>query len=85
MSPRDLHHMLEGLVDGYELVLAGPGPVNPSDDPLQRAWREAELEARAAYDAWSASRAADDFAIYRACAGRADAAQDALASARSRL
>jgi hypothetical protein len=80
MSPRRLHHMLEGLVDGCELVLAGHGP----DDPLERAWRDAEQEAGAAYHAWAASHAADDFAVYRACAGRADAAQDALAAARSR-
>ena len=84
MSPRHLHNMLEGLFDGRELVFAGHDPVNPTDDPLHRAWREAELESRAAYDAWSASRAAEDFAVYRACAGRADAAQDALAVARSR-
>ena len=49
------------------------------DEPLLDAWREAEREARAAYCAWSASRAGDDFIVYRACAARADAAQDALA------
>ena len=83
MSPRRLHDMLEGLLDGGDLVLAGHGPIHHDDDPLMRAWREAEREAREAYDAWAASRHGDDFLIYRVCAARADAAQDALARSRS--
>ena len=80
MSPRRLHDMLDGLVDGRELVLADHGPLDYDDDPLRRAWREAEHEARQAYDAWAASRHGDDFVTYRAFAARADAAQDALAA-----
>jgi hypothetical protein len=43
------------------------------------AWRTAEAEAVRAYEAWRSSRSAEDYAVYRACAARADAAQDALA------
>jgi hypothetical protein len=49
------------------------------DEGLHGAWAIAEAEAVRAYEAWRASRSADDYAIYRACASRADAAQDALA------
>ena len=80
MSPRRLHEMLEGLVDGHDLVLAGHGPRDHDDHPLLRAWRQAAHEAREAYDAWTASRHRDDFISYSACAARADAAQDALAA-----
>jgi hypothetical protein len=49
------------------------------DDGLHGAWAIAEAEAVRAYQAWTASRSAGDYAVYRACAARADAAQDALA------
>jgi hypothetical protein len=49
------------------------------DDGLHGAWAIAEDEAVRAYETWCASRRADDYAVYQACAARADAAQDALA------
>jgi hypothetical protein len=49
------------------------------DDGLYGAWRIAEAEAVRAYETWRVSHAAEDYAVYRACASRADAAQDALA------
>jgi hypothetical protein len=49
------------------------------DDGLHGAWAIAEAEAVRAYETWRASRSAEDYAVYRACAARADAAQDALA------
>jgi hypothetical protein len=49
------------------------------DEGLYGAWRIAEAEAVRAYAAWAGSHSADDYAAYRACAARADAAQDALA------
>ena len=49
------------------------------DDGLHGAWAIAEAEAVRAYKVWTTSRSADDYAVYRACAARADAAQDALA------
>jgi hypothetical protein len=76
MSPRQFNDLLGGLLDGGVLVIEGTG------DPLLRAWRGAEDEAVRAYETWRASRRAEDFAVYRACAARADAAQDALAARR---
>ena len=52
----------------------------PVDDPVLGAWTEAEADARAAYDAWRLNRERDSYVAYRACADRADAAQDALAA-----
>jgi hypothetical protein len=49
------------------------------DEGLHGAWAIAEAEAVRAYEAWRASRRAEDYAAYLACAARADAAQDALA------
>ena len=49
------------------------------DEGLHGAWAIAEAEAVRAYETWRRSRSADDYAAYRACAARADAAQDALA------
>jgi hypothetical protein len=76
MSRRHLEDLLGGLMEGGVLVVA-PGA---GGDPLLAAWREAAAEARRAYAAWRASHRGDDFAVYRACAARADAAQDALAA-----
>jgi hypothetical protein len=44
------------------------------------AWRIAADEARAAYADWRARRDRDSYAVYRACADRADAAQASLAA-----
>ena len=77
MSPRRLTDLLAGLCDGGDLVLAARG----ATDPLLVAWRAAESEAVRAYEHWRRTRHGDDHAVYRACAARADAAQDALAAA----
>jgi hypothetical protein len=71
MSP---HELFTDLYDLAELVLGGP-----VDDPLMAAWIEAEADARAAYNAWRLDSERDSYVAYRACADRADAAQDALA------
>ena len=49
-------------------------------DELAYAWRVAQDEAVAAYDAWRDSPGADDYAVYRAAQDRADQAQDTVAS-----
>jgi hypothetical protein len=49
------------------------------DEGLHGAWKIAEAEAVRAYETWRASHRAEDYSVYRACAARADAAQDALA------
>jgi hypothetical protein len=48
-------------------------------DQVYAVWTVARAEANLAYDAWQATRSAEDYAIYRAAEDRADAAQDALA------
>jgi len=71
MSPRRLQDLLGESVLAPDAERGG--------DSLRSAWKVAEAEAVSAYEAWRASRRAEDYAIYRACAARADAAQDALA------
>jgi hypothetical protein len=53
-------------------------------DELAFAWRTAQDDAAAAYDAWSARPAPETYAAYRAAQDRADAAQDTLAAQLSR-
>ena len=71
MSPRRLQDLLGEIVLAPDAERGG--------DPLRSAWKLAEAEAVSAYEAWRESRRAEDYAIYSACAARADAAQDALA------
>jgi len=78
MTPRRLDDLLGTLLDGGVIVLA-PSVEGGGDDALHAAWRTAEHEAVRAYEAWRESRSGADYAVYRACAARADAAQDALA------
>ena len=49
-------------------------------DELAFAWRSAQDEAIAAYDAWRESPGPAAYAVYRAAQDRADQAQDVLAS-----
>jgi hypothetical protein len=46
---------------------------------LLDAWSVASRDAQRAYEEWSKRRDEASYAAYRACADRADAAQDALA------
>jgi hypothetical protein len=69
-----LHDLFNDLPDLAELVLGAP-----AEDPLMASWLEAEADARAAYLHWRLDRERDSYVAYRACADRADAAQDALA------
>jgi hypothetical protein len=50
-------------------------------DEIRAGWEEAREEALWALDAWRASPGAAGYALYRAAADRADAAQDELADA----
>lgn len=74
MSSRDLEQFLTEL-DGGESFMLAPD----STDALRSAWREAAEAAHAAYAEWRRSKSLEAYALYRACADRADAAQDALA------
>jgi hypothetical protein len=48
---------------------------------IRAGWEEAREEAQSALDAWRASPGTTTYAVYRAAADRADAAQDELADA----
>jgi hypothetical protein len=49
---------------------------------LRATWVEAARIARWSYDSWTATGSGDAYAVYRAAADQAEAAQDALAAAR---
>jgi hypothetical protein len=82
MSAKDLKELLEHLDDTHELVL---GPLaEPEDelpfpiDELLFCWRDAAEEAACALQLWRERPGAVAYAVYRAAADRADAAQAAL-------
>jgi hypothetical protein len=64
-----------------EQSLAYAGGAPALRGPLAWDWRDAQAEARLAYAAWCRRPGADAYAVYRGAQDRADAAQDALASA----
>jgi hypothetical protein len=67
-------------------MIRTPSAAGPRDwviDELTYVWREAEAEARRAYEDWGRSPGRVAFAVYRALQDQADAAEDELA-ARSR-
>ena len=78
MTVHQLHEMLGDLDDTRELVLDASDDA-ADDDPLRVAWRGAAARAVGALDRWRAHGGAEAYAIYRALADQADAAQDALA------
>lgn len=53
-------------------------PTDATDLELLEGWFRAEADAREAYALWTRRRDRDSYAVYRACADRADAAQDEL-------
>jgi len=74
MSSRHLREFLAEL-DGAESFVLGPD----SSDVLRSSWQEAAADAREAYAMWRRTKSLEAYALYRASADRADAAQDALA------
>jgi hypothetical protein len=79
MTPRRLMEYMEELTSTGDYVLSHPHP-----DPLTASWLDAEADAVAAYEMWSVEGDAESYAVYRAYADQADAAQDALAAAHGR-
>jgi hypothetical protein len=82
MSHKRLRTFLEGLSGGGDFVLA-PESANTTDTLLMT-WREAMDDARAAYVHWRSTKDLESYALYRAAADRADAAQDALSERHGR-
>ena len=74
MSSKQLKDFLAELDGGETFVLAPD-----TEDSLRLSWQTAAAEARDAYAEWRRSKSLEAYALYRACADRADAAQDALA------
>lgn len=79
MNPRRLRTALDGLQDLNEFVLAQIVEIEETEDAMLADWRLAARDADVAYAEWRRNRNRDSYAVYRACADRADAAQDALA------
>jgi hypothetical protein len=81
MNPQRIRRILNGFEDLSDVVVAGPlGDMELTADFLLADWRLAASDADAAYAEWRHRRDRDSYATYRACADRADAAQDALAA-----
>ena len=76
MPPKRLIEYMEELTSTGDFVLSHPHP-----DPLTASWLDAEADARDAYEMWVNEGDAESYAVYRAYADQADAAQDALAAA----
>jgi hypothetical protein len=66
---------------GEYVVPAAVAADDPDARPALVAWRVAADEARAAYAEWRRCRDRDSYAVYRACADRADAAQAVVGAA----
>jgi hypothetical protein len=79
MSTTELRALLDQVPDTRELVLRRAASLGPAWNAVYDAWSDAHEEAEEAYWAWMASRAAEDYLVYRAAQDREDAAQDALA------
>ena len=80
MSSESLQVCFQALRSTGELVLTSAYAGTLGEDPLRCAWAAAEADAALAYDAWQQARDERAFAVYRAAADRAGAAQDALAA-----
>jgi len=79
MSPERLRELLQEVPDTREIVIR-PHARGDVGDELVAAWRIAHEEATRALDAWRARPGRRAWAVFRAAADRADAAQDALAA-----
>ena len=79
MTPKPLLKRLTELSSNGEVVLTPDAGAGDSTALLAR-WAIATAEANDAYENWQGERNLEAYALYRAAADRADAAQDALAS-----
>ncbi|MCW3009694.1 MAG: hypothetical protein JWO90_98 [Solirubrobacterales bacterium] len=74
MTTKDLHPLLDPLVDTREVIVVRAG----EDDLPLAVWRTAVREARRAYASWSASPGRLAHAAYLAAEDQADAALEGL-------
>jgi len=81
MTVRQLEELLSGLEARGHLIFPDSRVIARYRDPLMAAWASAAADAEAAYDRWRRSPSRGGYVAYRAAADRADAAQEALASA----
>jgi acyl-CoA reductase-like NAD-dependent aldehyde dehydrogenase len=79
VSSHDLKTLLDQVADTREIVLRRSRTWSADYD----AWADARDDALDAYREWRAAPAAETYAVYRAAADRADAAQDTLAAAQA--
>lgn len=77
MDIKRFRRIFDDLDDPEELVFEAE--IAYLQDLLLASWEAAAGEAQAAYELWRSRRDGESYAVYRACADRADAAQDALA------
>lgn len=77
-----MKRVLQGLRDlgEYAFIADGVTQADSGAPPELLAWRVAADEARAAYADWCVRGDRDSYAVYRAYADRADAAQATLAA-----
>ena len=77
-----MNRLLTDLSDlgEYAFVAGRVAQADVGAPPELLAWRTAADDARAAYADWRARRDRDTYAVYRASADRADAAQARLAA-----
>jgi hypothetical protein len=80
MSHRRLLQYIQELESAEDCALSH----DDCDLPIAR-WLEAESDAVAAYEMWAFHRDPESYAVYRAYADQADAAQDALAAMQARV
>jgi hypothetical protein len=76
--------LLTTLLDGHDrtraLLLATGTPLSWAVAELVSVWREAQAQARHAYEGWRSCPGRDAYAVYLAAQDRADAAQLALSA-----
>jgi hypothetical protein len=76
--------LLDGRDRTRELLLATGTPLCWAVAELLQVWRDAQAQARRAYEGWRNCPGAEAYAVYRAAQDRADAAQGALSAKSAR-
>jgi hypothetical protein len=76
--------LLDGRDGTRELLLATGTPLCWAVEELVSVWREAQAQARHAYERWRNCPGRDAYAVYLAAQDRADAAQVALTAKSAR-